>query len=79
MSGEKNREYYIKLLRSVAADTGRLPKKSDFAAEDINKIKGYFGPWRYALEAAGLIASKREDKAEKNREKRLKSRNTSIK
>lgn len=65
-----NRAYYIALLIDTAEKHGRLPKKSDFSEEDVNKIKGLFGPWPWALEAAGLKESKREAKLQKNRAKR---------
>ena len=35
------------------------------------KIKGFFGPWPWALEAAGLKEPKRQKKFDKNRAKRL--------
>ena len=51
---EKTKEYYIALLIETAKKENRLPKKSDFSQEDVNRIKGFFGPWPWALEAAGL-------------------------
>lgn len=71
---ENTREYYINLLQKVAENEKRLPKKSDFAEADVNRIKGLFGPWPWALEAAGLKVSKQEARKEKNREKHLRSR-----
>ena len=55
---EKDREYYLELLGAVAEKEQRLPKKSDFSPDDVNRIKGFFGPWPWALEAAGLKESK---------------------
>lgn len=66
----ENKEYYIALLRSTAEREGRLPRKGDFSDDVVNKIKGLFGPWPWALEAAGLKESKREAHIEKNRQKR---------
>lgn len=71
---ENTKEYYISLLCEVAEREGRLPKKSDFSQDDVNRIKGLFGPWPWALEAAGLKESKQEERKEKNREKHLRSR-----
>ena len=73
MPDEKNltREYYLGELRKIAEKENRLPKKSDFSDYDVMKIKGYFGPWPWALEAAGLKEPKRQKKFDKNRAKRL--------
>ena len=74
MTTDNTKEYYISLLKKVAEDEKRLPKKSDFSQDDVNRIKGLFGPWPWALEAAGLKESKQEARKEKNREKHLRSR-----
>lgn len=71
---EKTKEYYISILKQVAEKENRLPKKSDFSQEDVNRIKGFFGPWPWALEAAGLKESKQEERIAKNREKRLRAK-----
>ena len=71
---EKNREYYIAALQQVFKKENRLPKKSDFSVEDVNRIKGYFGPWPWALEEAGLKESKKEERKLKNAERHLRSR-----
>ena len=71
---EKTKEEYLALLQQIAAETGRLPKKSDVSPEDVNRIKGMFGPWPWALEAAGLKPSKQEQRHEKNMEKRQRAR-----
>ena len=63
---KKTKEEYIGLLRDVAEREGRLPRKSDFSEEDVNRIKGMFGPWPWALEAAGLKESKQEARKAKN-------------
>lgn len=67
-------EDYLALLKAVAAKEKRLPQKSDFSVEDVNRIKGFFGPWPWALEAAGLKESKQEQRRQKNYEKRQRSR-----
>ena len=59
---EKGKDDYLELLRAVAARENRLPKKSDFSDDDVNRIKGFFGPWPWALEAAGLKKSKQEER-----------------
>lgn len=71
---ENTKEYYIELLRKVAEKEGRLPRKSDFSNDDVNRIKGYFGPWPWALEAAGLKESKEAERKEKNIARRQRSR-----
>ena len=71
---EKTREYYIELLQQTAGREGRLPRKSDFSEEDVNRIKGFFGPWPWALEAAGLKESKQETRIAENRARRQRSR-----
>lgn len=71
---EKDKEYYIALLKDVFQRESRLPKKSDFSQEDVNRIKGYFGPWPWALEAAGLKESCYEERRAKNIEKRQRAR-----
>ena len=68
---EKDKDFYISKLRDIADKEGRLPKKSDFSEYDVMRIKGFFGPWPWALEAAGLKEPKHLQKAQKNREKRL--------
>lgn len=71
---ENTREYYIELLKKTAEKEGRLPKKSDFSQDEVNRIKGIFGPWPWALEAAGLKESKKDERQEKNRQKHQRSR-----
>ncbi len=71
---EKSKEYYLNSLQAVAKRENRLPKKSDFSADDVNRIKGFFGPWPWALEAAGLKESKQEARIQKNREKRQRAK-----
>lgn len=62
MSEKTTNEEYLEMIRKVAAEKGRLPKKSDFSPLDVNRIKGFFGPWPWALEAAGLRESSKEKK-----------------
>lgn len=69
-----DKEYYISKLIEVYQKEKRFPKKSDFSQEDVNKIKSFFGPWPWALEAAGLKESKQEERKAKNIAKRQRSR-----
>ena len=71
---ESIKEQYIARLRDIAERERRLPKKSDFSVEDVNRIKGLFGPWPWCLEAAGLKESKQEQRKQKNFEKRQRSK-----
>ncbi|MCQ2479168.1 MAG: hypothetical protein MJ120_00910 [Clostridia bacterium] len=71
---EKTKEYYIELLKQTAERENRLPRKADFSQDDVNRIKGFFGPWPWALEAAGLKESKQEERIAKNRERRLRAK-----
>ncbi len=59
---EREKAYYIKKLKEIASAEERFPKKSDFSAYDVMKIKSYFGPWPRALEAAGLKQPKNQSK-----------------
>lgn len=74
MAETTTKEEYLELLRAVAEKEGRLPKKSDFAELDVNRIKGFFGPWPWALAEAGLIESKQEQRIQKNRERHQRAR-----
>lgn len=74
MSKNTTKEEYLDLLRAVASKEGRLPKKSDFDLLDVNRIKSFFGPWPWALEAAGLKETKQEKRQQKNQEKRARAR-----
>lgn len=71
---QKTKEDYLNLLRAVADREKRLPKKSDFSEDDVNRIKGFFGPWPWALEAAGLKDSKQQERKQRNYEKRQRAK-----
>lgn len=73
MPGETTKDEYLELLRSLAARENRLPRKSDFLADEVNRIKGLFGPWPWALEAAGLKESKQRERKDKNAERRIRA------
>lgn len=72
-----SKEECICCLQQKAEELGRLPKKSDFDAETVNRIKSFFGPWPRALEAAGV---KEPDPArlQRRREKRKRARENQI-
>ncbi|MDD6276789.1 MAG: hypothetical protein PUB20_08230 [Clostridia bacterium] len=74
MSEKTTREEYLEMLRNVAEREKRLPKKSDFSVDDVNRIKGFFGPWPWALEEAGLKESHREERRQRNYEKRQRAK-----
>lgn len=48
------KEMAVALLRQKQKELERLPKKEDFADEEIGRIKSRLGPWPRALEEAGL-------------------------
>ena len=70
----KTREDCLECLVKMAAEKGRLPVRSDFDEYTVVKIKGFFGPWPRALEAAGLKEKPLRDRAEKNRERRRRAK-----
>lgn len=74
MQNQKIKEEYLEALCEVARKEGRLPKKSDFSEADVNRIKGMFGPWPWALESAGLKESKQEERRAKNAARRLRAK-----
>ena len=54
MTDIEKKNYAADLLRKKAEELGRLPKKEDFEAEAVSRIKAYLGPWPRALEYVGL-------------------------
>lgn len=58
----------------LARGADRLPRRADFADDEVVAIKAFLGPWPRALEAAGLKEPRSEDRLEKNREKRRRAR-----
>ena len=62
------------LLTEARDRCGRLPRKGDFAPETVQAVKALYGPWRYALEDAGLIDSRQDARVQANREKRARAR-----
>ena len=52
----------------------RYPRRSDFTEREVVAIKAFLGPWPRALEAAGIKPPRNDNRAEKNREKRLRAK-----
>jgi len=68
------REECLLRLMNKYSETGEYPKKSDFSQEEVALIKGYFGPWPHALEEAGVIPSKKEERLKKSKEKHIQAK-----
>ncbi|MBR4881904.1 MAG: hypothetical protein IKU19_08210 [Clostridia bacterium] len=68
------KEYAIELLKNKFTELGRLPKRADFADNDVCLIKQKLGPWPRALEAAGLKEPPEVSRIEKNRAKRARAK-----
>jgi hypothetical protein len=56
----------------------RYPQRSDFSDTEVVAIKSHLGPWPRALEAAGIKAPRDDDRAEKNKEKRIRAKRAKI-
>ena len=69
-----DRETARALLTEARDRCGRLPRKGDFPPETVQAVKALYGPWRYALEDAGLIDSRQDARVQANREKRARAR-----
>ena len=57
----------VSLLKDKYAQSGVLPKRSDFTPQQVCFIKQKLGPWPRALEAAGLKEPQKISSKEKNR------------
>ncbi|MBQ5362776.1 MAG: hypothetical protein IIW17_09005 [Clostridia bacterium] len=66
----------IELLVSKYAALGgeRYPKRDDFSEREVVAIKAYLGPWPRALEAAGIKPARDDGRAEKNKQKHIRSK-----
>ena len=74
-----SKEDAISLLKNkseelLRAGEQRFPRRSDFCEEEINAIKSYLGPWPRALEAAALKPPRSPLYAQKQLEKRIRSK-----
>ena len=77
--GKYTKETCLELLcqkaaQLAAAGESRLPKRSDFAQDEVVAIKAFLGPWPRALEAAGLKAPPPVDRLARNRQKRIRAK-----
>ena len=84
MSEEKYRkEDCITLLQNKyrelqASGLSRYPQRSDFEDREVVAIKAFLGPWPRALEAAGIKPPRDDDRAQKNKEKRIRAKKAKI-
>ena len=63
------------LVRKHAAIGGaRYPKRDDFSEREVVAIKAHLGPWPRALEAAGIKPVRDDGRAEKNKQKHIRSK-----
>ncbi|MBR0508752.1 MAG: hypothetical protein IJJ85_01405 [Clostridia bacterium] len=58
MGTQLSKEELLILIKETAARLGRTPNKADLSPGEVERIKAFFGPWRRALEAAGLLPVK---------------------
>lgn len=58
MTTEEKKKWACEQLQRAAEEFGRIPKKDDFDAVTLSRIKAFLGPWPRALEAAGLKETK---------------------
>ena len=56
----------------------RHPQRADFEEREIVAIKAFFGPWPRALEAAGIKPPRADDRAQRNKEKRIRAKQARI-
>ena len=65
-----------KLLKLQGID--RYPQRADFTDREVVAIKAFLGPWPRALEAAGIKPPRDDDRAQKNKEKRIRAQRARI-
>ncbi len=84
MSDKKyNKEDCIIILKDkynelLSQGLTRYPQRSDFSDAEVVAIKAFLGPWPRALEAAGIKAPRDDDRAQKNKEKRIRAKRAKI-
>ena len=84
MSDKKyNREDCIHLLQNQYKELqkqglSRYPQRADFEEREVVAIKAFLGPWPRALEAAGVKPPRDDDRAQKNKEKRIRAKRAKI-
>ena len=67
-----------KYMQLQAQGLSRYPQRSDFEDREVVAIKAFLGPWPRALEAAGVKPPRDDDRAEKNKEKRIRAKRARI-
>ncbi len=65
LSKEEKQSWAVGQLKDMCERLGRLPKKSDFDAATLSRIKAFLGSWPQAL-AFAKLTPQREQK-EKNK------------
>ena len=61
MNDNRKKEWATQQLRKKSELLGRPPKKDDFDAVTLSRIKAFLGPWPRALEVAGLKEKKEKE------------------
>lgn len=61
MVKDEKKKWAVQQLKIKSEELGRTPKKSDFDAVTVSRIKAFLGPWPRALEAAGLKEAKQDN------------------
>ena len=67
-----------KYLKLCEQGISRYPQRSDFEEREVVAIKAFLGPWPRALEAAGIKPPREDDRAQKNKEKRIRAKRARI-
>ena len=84
MSDKKyTKESSLLLLKNKYAELqeqglSRYPQRSDFEEREVVAIKAFLGPWPRALEVAGIKPPREDDRAQKNKEKRIRAKRARI-
>lgn len=73
MISEEKKKIAAQMLCAKAEALGRIPKKEDFDAVEVSRIKAYLGPWPRALEYAGLKQTSDKTQKFKKRRKKVKT------
>jgi hypothetical protein len=67
-----------KYMQLQTQGLSRYPQRSDFEEREVVAIKAFLGPWPRALEAAGIKPPRENDRAQKNKEKRIRAKRARI-
>ncbi len=68
------KEQCISLLLEKSNTLNAIPKKKDFASDEVMAIKALLGPWPRALETAGIKPMSDVSRINKNREKHIRAK-----